>query len=422
MNYKKLLKTSFSQIIPPTDIESFEKSVLAKTERTEKMEKGKVNRFKKPFVAVAVTAAALALGVTGAAAAGLIDFGEIFGRHLKTAEGYDANELLTCGQDISWTVSDEDYAIEVKGIAGSERDVLVNFEIVRKDGKPVSDFMERLPEDGLLESIDAGGALYKNSENQTYSLKGSPAYTWDFEIRLTDEGNISVYDRITAEEPISGMLVKHSGTDFYPKMDMDEFRIKQFETETALYEEREANNGIFLNVEDACPDNYISLEEADILSLKLDWDIEFVYNPSEASLVSKSISDKVEAVSAHLVRVNIADSSMDKEYFTQDCTVTESNFNNIGGTITFGLDCTDCTEEEKIFVDFNDKSNTIALITADGREIPAYISPLYGEYDGTEYRLMTFIRYSESRAGEMIVVDIREVTGVKINDIVYPLE
>ena len=50
MNYKKLLKTSFSQIIPPTDIESFEKSVL---ERTEKMDKGKVKRFKKTLVAVA---------------------------------------------------------------------------------------------------------------------------------------------------------------------------------------------------------------------------------------------------------------------------------------------------------------------------------------------------------------------------------
>ena len=136
MNYKKLLKTSFSQIIPPTDIESFEKSVL---ERTEKMEKGKVKRFKKPLVAVAAASAALALGVTGAAAAGLINFGEIFGGHLKTDKDYTANELLTCGQNISWTVSDDDYAIEVKGIAGSERDVLISFEIVRKDGKPVSD-------------------------------------------------------------------------------------------------------------------------------------------------------------------------------------------------------------------------------------------------------------------------------------------
>ncbi|MGN0657189.1 MAG: hypothetical protein ACI4KR_10385 [Ruminiclostridium sp.] len=417
MNYKKLFKTSFSQIIPPTDIDGFERSVL---ERTEKMENRRINRFKKPLVAAAVAAAAL--GVTGAAAAGLIDFGEIFGGHLKTAEGYDANELLTCGQDISWTVSDEDYAIEVKGIAGSERDVLVSFEIVRKDGKPVSDFMQKLPEDGLLESMDAGGALYKNCENQTYSLKGSPSYTWDFEISLTDEGNISVYDRITAEEPINGMLVKHSGTDFYPKKDIDEFRIKQYETEMALYEEREANNGIFLNVEDACPDNYISLEEADILSLKLDWDIEFVYNPSEASLVSKSISDDVETVSARLVRMNIADSSKDKEYFTQDCAVIESNFNNIGGTVTFGLDCPDCTEEEKVFIDFNDRANTVALITSDGREIPAYIHPLSGEYDGTTYQMMTFIRYSESRAGEMTVVDIREVTGIKINGAVYPLE
>ena len=413
MNYKKLLKTSFSQIIPPTDIECFEKSVL---ERTEKMDKGKVKRFKKTLVAVAAASVALALGVTGAAATGLINFGEIFGRHLKTAEGYDANELLTCGQDISWTVSDEDYAIDVKGIAGSERDVLVSFEIVRKDGKPVSDFMEKLPEDGLLASMDCCGNLY-NGKERTYSIKDVTSYTWSPEIRLTDEGNISVYDRITAEEPISGYLVQHNGTNFYPKKDMDDFRRMEVEADIDRFEERVADDGTTYLVSDAPPSKSVSLDYDSILSLKLDWSIEFVYNPSEASLVSKSISDEVETVSIGLVSID--KETEEKEYFTQDCAVTESHFSCTGGNIMLAFDCPD---EAYVHLNTTGGANTTALITADGREIPAYIRPIYGEHDGTTVYQMNEICYSESVVEALTVVDIREVTGIKINDIVYPLE
>lgn len=413
MNYKKLFKTSFSRIIPPTDIDSFERSVL---ERTEKMEKRKVNRFKKPLVAVVSAAAALALGVTGAAAAGLIDFGEIFGGHIKTDEGYSANELLTCGQDISWRVSDEDYAIEVKGIAGSERDVMVSFEIVRKDGKPVSDFMQKLPEDGILESMDCCGNLYDGKE-RTYSIKDVKSYTWSPEIRLTDEGNISVYDHITAEEPISGYLVQHSGTDFYPKKDMDEFRRMEVEADIDRFEERVADDGTTYLVSDAPPSKSVSLDYDSILSLRLDWSIEFVYNPSEASLASKSISDEVKTVSIGLVSID--KETEDKEYFTQDCTVTESHFSCTGGNIMLAFDCSD---EAYVHLNTQSGANPTALITADGREIPAYIQPIYGEHDGTTVYQMNEIRYSESIIEDLTVVDIREVTGIKINDIVYPLE
>ena len=75
MDYNKIFKDAFSDVALQTNEDSFVKSI---TERKIAMENKKRISFKKPLAAICVVAATLTLGTVGAAAAGLINFNEIF--------------------------------------------------------------------------------------------------------------------------------------------------------------------------------------------------------------------------------------------------------------------------------------------------------------------------------------------------------
>ena len=79
MNYHKIFKDAFSAVSMESSDESFAKSVA---ERKSNMESKKRISIKKPVIAICAAAAALTLGTVGAAAAGIINFNEIFFHHL----------------------------------------------------------------------------------------------------------------------------------------------------------------------------------------------------------------------------------------------------------------------------------------------------------------------------------------------------
>lgn len=96
-------------------------------------EKPKRMAFRKPAVIAAAAAVLMAGGVSAAAATGLIDFNEIFGRVSVEDEAFGESLIGNAGNVIS-TVSDKDYAVELKGVTGTASSILASVEISRADG------------------------------------------------------------------------------------------------------------------------------------------------------------------------------------------------------------------------------------------------------------------------------------------------
>lgn len=102
---------------------------LRKVDNMENTNKGR--SFKKPLIAIGAAAAALALGVTGAAATGLIDFGQIFGGSVKVDSGLDAADYIAGAEDVVITCSDENYTVSLLGVAGTEKSVIASVELTQ---------------------------------------------------------------------------------------------------------------------------------------------------------------------------------------------------------------------------------------------------------------------------------------------------
>ncbi|MBQ8841342.1 MAG: hypothetical protein IJZ65_01770, partial [Ruminiclostridium sp.] len=71
------------------------------------MENKKRKTMKKPLVAFCAVIAVLSLGVTAAAATGIIDFNNIFGRIIRTEDEVLGNSLIGNAENVEWTTSDE---------------------------------------------------------------------------------------------------------------------------------------------------------------------------------------------------------------------------------------------------------------------------------------------------------------------------
>ncbi|MBQ8903155.1 MAG: hypothetical protein IJY73_02510, partial [Oscillospiraceae bacterium] len=217
MNYNKIFKDAFSSVALQTDEESFVKSV---TERKIEMESKKRISFKKPLVAICAAAAALTLGTVGAAAAGLISFNEIFGNIIRTDNAELGEALIGNAENVKWTVSNEDYVVNLKGVTGTNERVMAVVEIARADGTHVEDYLKN--KEALEETILLSGSKYLGLTNPDVNL-GKSVHTY-----LNESGNIEISYQVYLGKyetygitSLDGERVIYDGIGFYPAIIYD---------------------------------------------------------------------------------------------------------------------------------------------------------------------------------------------------------
>lgn len=394
------LNKYYEQIAPAHSPEDTARSVMARaaSARPEK------RRGFKPAAIAAAAAVVMAGGAT-AAAAGLLNINGIFGGRITAEDEQLAGALVGATKDFTWTTSDDNYAIELKGVTGSESDMLLMYEIVRTDGKPVTDFMTNIPEDGELRGLvdiafSDEYAFSESHDNNRYTIN--------------EEGNIEVYNRIITNGDISGQYYSVEAVNLYPKRLLRDF---EQEHDVFVWSQKRSNTPIGFYADSksfyAKQPTDIALNDERIIGLELEWSIGFTYLPSETAKLPKVIADEGAAVTLNYWKT-FAGGGTDTRIFE----ITDSYFSSVGGRIE-AVHC-----GEKLYGSSFENHNDIYLITEDGRRQPCTVIVGSLGYVGN-YEIITTInieiRYSETENGPTAAVDIAKAEAISINGEVFPL-
>lgn len=391
MNYKKLISQSFSKVVPSKNSEEIMKSVF---ERTEKMKAEKENKktARKPFAAAIAAAAAITLGVTGAAAAGIISFNDIFGSKINAETEY-SYLLMGRAENVKASASDEDYNVSLLGVTGGNDCAIMSIEISRRDGKPVTDYFLNRNDDSTLMGIISSECGWENpdADSRQYS------YT-----QINEAGNILVSAELSVEfdhiedTSLAGEKITVSGDSFYPSDDffsyIDEIGAKRSDSGASYA--------------DGTPADLSS-----VVSLPLEWSISFDYFPSEKASEKLHIkeNDLNRAVTLKRTKNYTVNPSSDEiEEYTVEVRDIE-----IGCTMGF-IELKEYQES----VSEGFPQDEILLITKDGKEINTQFNGglSYG-YDGYAVSRNKLEYYSESAEQGYcrFAVDVSEIAAISIN-------
>lgn len=413
MNYGKIIKNSFSQVVPATDNDSFRNSII---ERNMKMEKKKTIKIQKPVIAVCSVLAALSLGVTGAAAAGIIDFNEIFGSRIRTENEELGSSLIGNADNLKWSVSDDDYVVNLKGVTGTSENLIAVIEIARADGTPVEDYFNNKD---LLAKTNLTSCTYVMKIDGDYPDGKAGA---GYDTYVNEKGNIEMSIELSGiyhNFEIADKTVLIEGMGFYPASNLIDGKVPREKTAFMAYGDAEYR---------------LTQEEQDYLDeiavLDLEWSIEFVYNPSEKSvdtLTAKDLSNTAR-VSSDIDKMT---ENPDGTYSYEDvgkCELEtvfdEISISSIGGKISGKMDVREGLTENTCYVGLVDRKGTkVELIGNDGAVSDVMVFVTSGTSESNrETGMLTFSFELEFHVnGSQTAVDLSEIGAISINGTIYEL-
>ncbi len=404
------VKNAFEKITPVRSNDEILSYVLRRSNDMENLNSKKKISFKRPVIAVAAAAITATLCITGAAAAGIFSFDEIFGNRIK-AESADLGEALMCSaENFTYTISDDDYKISLNGISGSSQEIIANIEISRVDGTPVTDYFvnEYNPKDGIYGHED-NLVTYKPNDYER-RMDGTGKY------KINDEGNIEIVYVIGKTNidspPLSDEKIILHGAKIFPTdayfdfLCEDNNALAWFENGELLY----YMNGT---------DQTVEIDTSPVHYLDLFWSAEFTYAPSEEALktISRSYFSEEDRLSckAHLYDENHNKTDL-------DCTVKFIDMKLTSTNAIFSFDM-EYKELENGDIPFPDIEKAY-LVRKDGSKILMMMHSGEGanhvEYSFT-YKYCS--RYEEVEGGgvfiDHIAVDLTDAVGVEINGKLY---
>ena len=360
----------------------------------------------RPAAAIAAAAVLMVGGVTAAAATGLLNINDMFGGRISAQDEQLAQGLVGAAKDFTWTTSDDDYAIELKGVTGSESDMLLMYEIVRTDGRPVTDFMTNIPEDrGLVGFVEVGF-----SDENAFSTAMS-----DNQYAVNEQGNIEIFNRIITNGDLRGQQYSVNGVNLYPYHELWIFLQRQKDN-IFMWDYHTDEHPIGFYSHESFKANKpvdIALDDERIIGLELTWSIDFTYSPSDITTLSKTISTEDTAFAVY--RRNPYKNSIE----TLNCTIAKNHFSCVGGWL-------ECEYFGEANIGDFDKQNEVHLITEDNMLIPCSFvnrgySTDYSEVKSGVTTLDVEIRYSETADAPITAIDISEITAISINGETFPL-
>ncbi len=374
---KNKVNEFFGSVTPVRSDDEIIGNVLRKAENMKK----NTRRFsmKKPMVAACAAVCILGVGVTAAAATGLIDFDKIFSRHISAENDTVAGQILANVDNVITEVSDENYNAELKAVISDSGTIIGCIEISRKDGAPISDgFVDPLPDmsdssNYLIPNQWDGMALGTGYQDIWTGIASQA-----IEFVINDNGNLDVYfDLMKNYDPQLGKAV----------VTFDQVRCYNSNT------------------------NEYSL----LLPINL-W-VQFSYEPSEASLVSRTISGTEQPFDLY--------SGSDDPIRSY---VTESKFNCASASLTLKVE-----EPAQINMLIG---NEIFRLIKDGEvvgKMQSYLTDFNGVlYDNSDPTVVyvttaegettiTFCCRYRDLNGNIAAFDISEIDAIEINGTIYPL-
>lgn len=359
----------------------------------------------RPAAAIAAAAVLMVGGVTAAAATGLLNINDMFGGRISAQDEQLAQGLVGAAKDFTWTTSDDDYAIELKGVTGSESDMLLMYEIVRTDGRPVTDFMTNIPEDGELDMFTD----ISFSDHSPYMMKGSDMYF------INEDGNVDIYYRIVTNGNITGEHYSQKSVNLYPEKMLWDY-LQHKDVGIVMHMPREwSDRPIGFYNDEAFNDKTpldIPINDENIIGLELEWSIDFTYYPSDIAALSKSIPEEDADVEVTHWK------SLVGGLETLDCNVTYSHFSCVGGWLEV-----EYAGEAYIGANYGGHNEVYLLMDNDEIHPCSFVGRGQGTFyeDEAVTRIDIEVRYGDAAEDTISAVDIEKIKAVYINGKTFPL-
>ncbi|MGN1415535.1 MAG: hypothetical protein ACI4XF_01725 [Oscillospiraceae bacterium] len=359
------------------------------TPSAELTERVKAKRFgrrkKRPILRRAVVipvAACLAVLFTVTAAAELFGFDEILGRYIRIDDSELAQSLIGTVSDVEYTVSDNEYQIEIIGVSGSSESLFAAVKISRRDGAPVVDHF-------------LNGSV-KDSDNIRW-LK----YMTDI---LTDDGKMCGYNRHYGNSSIIDengdilYVLDLYGEDLDGKIISIDFERLVLSQEGREFEKE--NNVCY-----SCNSNIwgyyssdtgelVDIDDSAIVCLPLKWTLSFKYN-----------------VSDNAPEVRYADISKQDN---SDCVITELKASASGVRISF------TSKHDILRSEYGKEAH---IIMCDNTHIPLSETCSGSSFDGEHWYNNVNFEYSEEVNTKINqFIDITQAKAVYFDGVTYELE
>lgn len=333
--------------------------LYAALRKAEAMETKKKS-IKKPVIAACAAAAVVALGITGAAAAGVLRFDELFGKQITAPSEELAADLMGQAQVLNATCSNDDYVVQLKGVTGTANSIIANIGAARSDGRPISG-------DADLGRVAA-------------QCEGS-------------DGKLTASYR-------SG-VVENGAANFAVELSMAP---EDFSSEDGL-----AGKTIFMEI------TGIELDGAE----PFDFSVEYVYTPSEASLGSLSCADLTHSCS---ILFNISGegelpTGRDIPFEVQ---LDSIDLRAEKGVISGSCDLGGYDFDKYVMNTFMCK-NDIELIMADGSTAVVSLGGYRKTSDGGRVSFTMELEYKSIYDEAATAVDLAQVKALSINGTEYKM-
>lgn len=386
-------------------------------------------RRKKGVRRIAVTAICACLAavmgtVTVAAATGIIDFKELFGKHIDLDNDELGSQLMAQVTDVVYTVSDDDYRVGIKGVTGDTSSLYAIIEITRVDGTPVTEH--------FLNTLDgAENADWMHYYYDALPLSGSCGGF------INNKGNLEFFlDLQNNFGPLNGMTISAGGEnlvlaneferyckeidavygeypDFYGTPTLGWWRdpTRGMSREEVLeYEDRALRKyGFAIGMEPLSDEELDKIDLSGFMLLPLKWDISFTYHAPEFSSV-KLVCERPEEKTVFY-----------DEYGETEIAVINIEIGAAGGMVDYEYRIV--PDREKMFIEPFSEGNEICLIMSDGSCVPMLIKAANGSYNGAKI-VSGILRLDFAGESDSTVryIDVSKGRAICINGVEYKLK
>lgn len=338
------------------------------------------------------------VAIISAGAAGVLNFNEIFGTCFQTSEEGLENELLGMTTEVKEIVPNEEYAVVLNGVSGSDKSVIFNFEVIRKDGTPVNEY--------FTDEAEKVFSLWEcTMENGEIKQEFSHVYQ---DMYINEEGNISVFvkcDQTDSYTSLAGKKIVFKGGSFF---DFDDY--------SAYCKKNGVPLGRCVN-EEEIGETILSLDE---------WEVEFVYQPSEKALMTVSCENVNFEVPfyAEIVEFKMDGETIShEEPYCMEFMIMDMELSCTGGVFNIQY-----RSEKPGYSEYTwnmSPKNDVYIITAEGEKIPLYVEA--GVYDfpdnAQQITESVIIEYRSNENEDIpVALDVEMISAVSFNGVVYSLE
>ena len=399
--YNRLL----DRIAPEGSNEEFTKTVLRKAMEMKNNKKEHNIRLKRPVIVVCAIVAALTLGVTSAAAAGIIEFDKIFGCIITAENEAVGNAIMGNAENVTTSVSDSNYKIRFNGVTGNDNTLIANMELYRIDETSVTEHFTNPYDDSYgFFSLDTGYSdILMERDNWITNMNS---------YFINEEGNLEIYVELNSDCDISESNITLKGKGLYP-----------IEPYFELLEENDVS--MWTQGERKLVDNdmnEVELNTQSVEYLSLEWEVSFEYIPSEFA-VNVIHKDDFSTENPLTLEYSIGEYIDEGLFAAVESEIVSVDLTNIDGSIIIKSDISDYIDDETNgFPDIliGDEGNPVMLIKKDGSEVLAFVNGAWYEADGN---IHLTLRYISGNTGSWyknsIAVDLTQIEAISINGYEY---